>query len=200
MTIRRTYWFCLPLILSIFASGVSSAQTGSRDADTREFNTFQQVNKINDVLELIKRYYVERPEGKELAEAAIIGLLAKLDPHSVYMPPKAVEKNDEEYGGSYEGVGLTYTKGKKDSIIVDGIAPGGPAERVGLQSGDRIIAINGEPIIGNADSISKKLRGKRGTKVDISVVRFGMPEELRFAIVRDVIPVVSVNARVMIDN
>jgi len=199
MTIRRIYWFCLPLILSVFLSRASVAQS-STGADSREFNTMESVHKISDVLELIKRYYVERPEGKDLADAAIIGLLAKLDPHSIYMPPKTVEKSDEEYGGSYQGVGLTYSKGKKDSIVVDGIAPGGPAERVGLQSGDRIVAISGEAIVGNADSISKKLRGPKGTKVDITVVRFGLPEPLQYSITRDVIPIYSVNARVMVDN
>lgn len=198
MTIRRIYWFSLPLILSISLVRFSVAQSGY--TGVREFNTMESTHKINDVLELIKRYYVERPEGKELADAAIIGLLAKLDPHSIYMPPKTVEKSDEEYGGSYQGVGLTYTKGKKDTIIVDGIAPDGPAERVGLQSGDRIVAIGGETVAGDADSISKKLRGPKGTRVDITVVRFGLSEPLEFSITRDIIPLHSVSARAMIDN
>lgn len=199
MTTVKIYRFCLPLILSVFLLSRGFAQTGSSSA-SREFNTFESTQKINDVLELIKRYYVERPEGKELADAAIVGLLTKLDPHSVYMPPKTVERSDEEYGGSYQGIGLTYTKGKKDTIIVDGIAPGGPSERIGVQSGDRIVAINGVSVVGNADSISKKLRGPKGTRVEIRVVRFGLSEPLEFRITRDVIPLHSVTARVMIDN
>src|SRR5690242_2879963 len=79
--------------------------------------SYEQLRKFGDVISLIQRYYVDKPETKELVDGAIVGILAKLDPHSIYMLPKAVERSDEEYGGSYEGIGMSYTTGRLDSII-----------------------------------------------------------------------------------
>src|SRR5688572_30088415 len=127
-------FFVLPLLL---VASFSKAQETS----------YEQLRKFGDVIALIQRYYVDKPESRELIDGAITGILSKLDPHSIYMLPRAVERSEEEYGGSYEGIGMSYTTGKYDSIIVDGVTPGGPSEKVGLMAGDRIVRINGMSIL-----------------------------------------------------
>jgi carboxyl-terminal processing protease len=163
--------------------------------------SYEQLRKFGDVIALIQRYYVDKPESRELIDGAITGILSKLDPHSIYMLPKAVERSDEEYGGSYEGIGMSYTTGKYDSIIVDGVTPGGPSEKVGLMAGDRIVRINGMAILpGQADTLSRFLRGPTGTQVRVMVVRPSFSEPLNFIITRGIIPVTSVLAHMMIDD
>lgn len=177
-------------------SSISFAQT-LRQEDTR----FDQVRKMSEVMSLVQKFYVDKHDGKELTEAAIVGMLAKLDPHSIYMPARSVERNEEEYGGGYQGIGISYTKGKFDSIIIDGVTPGGPSEKVGILAGDRIIRVMGTPVRpGMADSLSRLLRGPKGTKAFLSIRRLGVRDSIDFTLTRDVIPVASVMARVMTDE
>lgn len=172
----------------------------ARSQDQGDTN-YEQLRKFSDVVALIQRYYVDKHEAQELIDGAILGILAKLDPHSIYMLPKVVERSDEEYNGSYEGIGMSYTTGKKDSIIVDGVTPGGPSEKVGLMAGDRIIRINGKQILpGQSDTLTRLLRGSKGTKVHVTVMRPSFAESLNFVITRDIIPVTSILAHMMIDN
>jgi carboxyl-terminal processing protease len=196
MTASRSFKSAiLPLAFFFVFPVLSFAQSEGRSFSPTE------IHKISNVLDLIRRYYVDTESSSALAESAIMGLLSKLDPHSIYMPPKSVERSDEEFSGNYEGVGITYTKGKNDTIIVDGVTQGGPSDKVGLIAGDRIVAIEGEQVrAGEADSISRKLRGKRGTKVAVTVVRHGIANPIDFTITRDKVPIVSVMASVMIDK
>jgi carboxyl-terminal processing protease len=154
MTASRSFKSAiLPLAFFFVFPVLSFAQSEGRSFSPTE------IHKISNVLDLIRRYYVDTESSSALAESAIMGLLSKLDPHSIYMPPKSVERSDEEFSGNYEGVGITYTKGKNDTIIVDGVTQGGPSDKVGLIAGDRIVAIEGEQVrAGEADSISRKLR------------------------------------------
>lgn len=182
---------------------VTSAFLGSRieRAFSQDNNISEQLTKYSDVLGLVQKYYVEKPSLSELNDAAIIGLLGKLDPHSVYMPPRNVKDAAEQFQGKFEGIGVQFFLGKNDTVLVDAVIPGGPSEMVGLYAGDKIIAIDGKRNQGfNEDSVRNHLRGPKGTKVTVSIVRSGMPQPIDFTITRDVIPIYSVNASFMIDG
>lgn len=182
---------------------VSSAFLGSRieQAFSQDNNIGEQLSKYSEVMTLVQRYYVDKPNLGELNDAAIVGMLSKLDPHSVYMPPKNVEQAAEQFSGKFEGVGVQFMLGKNDTILIDAIIPGGPSDMLGIIAGDKIIAINGRRTLKfTEDSVRNTLRGPKGTKVSVSIVRSGQPAPLEFVITRDVIPIVSVMASFMVDD
>jgi carboxyl-terminal processing protease len=169
-------------------------------------NSMEEIQKYSEVLTLVQRNYVDKVSISDLNEAAIVGLLAKLDPHSVYMPPKNVKQSAEEFSGKFEGIGVRFGMAH-DSVMIDEVIPGGPSEAVGLLAGDKIFAIDGKKTTGfNEDSVVRHLRGPKGTKVNVTVARVGMPSEaggikpLNFEITRDVIPLYSVLAHFMVDG
>src|SRR5689334_18258164 len=160
---RRIAFFGIVLI-------VTSAFLGSRieRAFSQDNNISEQLTKYGDVLGLVQKYYVEKPSLSELNDAAIIGLLGKLDPHSVYMPPRNVKDAAEQFQGKFEGIGVQFFLGKNDTVLVDAVIPGGPSEMVGIFAGDKIIAIDGKRNQGfNEDSVRNHLRGPKGTKVTV---------------------------------
>jgi carboxyl-terminal processing protease len=182
---------------------VSSAFLGSRidKAFSQDNNLSEQLQKYSEVLNLVQRYYVDKPNVGELNEAAIVGLLGKLDPHSVYMPPKNVKESAESFSGKFEGIGIQFVMGKNDTILVDAVIPGGPSEVLGILGGDKIVAINSRKTTGfNEDSVRNNLRGPKGTKVTVTIVRSGAHQPMDFVITRDVIPIVSVLAHFMVDD
>ncbi|MDP4220556.1 MAG: S41 family peptidase, partial [Bacteroidota bacterium] len=135
-----------------------------------------------------------------------VGMLAKLDPHSVYMPPKNVKQSAEDFEGKFEGIGVRFAMAH-DSVLIDEVIPGGPSEMVGLIAGDKIYAIDGKKTTGfTEDSVVHHLRGPKGTKVTVTVARSGMPLEsggpkpLNFEITRDVVPIASVLGHFMVDG
>jgi carboxyl-terminal processing protease len=168
-------------------------------------NSYEELRKYSDVLTLVQKQYVDKVDLSELNVAAIQGLLAKLDPHSVYMPPTNVTQQAEDFKGSFEGIGVEFTM-SGDSVLVDAVRPGGPSEKVGLIAGDKIFAIDGKKTTGfTTDSVIHHLRGPKDTKVTVTVARSGMPMEssgspkpLSFEITRDVIPLNSVLAHFMV--
>ncbi|MFI5263855.1 MAG: S41 family peptidase, partial [Candidatus Kapaibacterium sp.] len=170
-------------------------------------NAYEEINKYSDVLNLVQKNYVDKVSLSELNEAAIVGLLAKLDPHSVYMPPKNVKQSAEEFEGKFQGIGVRFTMAH-DSVLIDEVITGGPSEMVGLLPGDKIFAIDGKKTTGFVeDSVIKHLRGPKGTKVSVSISRSGlpleasgMPKPLNFEITRDDIPLYSVLAHFMVDD
>lgn len=182
---------------------ITSAFLGSRieRAFSQDNNIGEQLTKYSDVLGLVQKYYVEKPVLSELNEAAIVGLLSKLDPHSVYMPPRNVKESAEVFQGKFEGIGVQFMLGKNDTVLVDAVIPGGPSEMVGIFPGDKIISIDGKRNQGfNEDSVRNHLRGPKGTKVTVTIVRSGLPQPIDFTITRDVIPIYSVYASFMLDD
>ncbi len=158
--------------------------------------------KVVRALEYINALYVDTINPKQLAEAAINGMLNELDPHSTYLNPDQVKEMNESIQGNFEGIGVSFNI-LNDTIFIINVIPGGPSQKVGVQSGDKIIKINGE-IVANKKITNKevmnKLRGPKGTKVTISVLRRGMPQLVDFTIIRDKIPLKSVDATYMIDQ
>jgi carboxyl-terminal processing protease len=173
---------------------VSSAFLGSRiqQAFSQDNNLQEQLLKYQEVMTLVQRYYVDKPNLGELNDAAIVGMLSKLDPHSVYMPPKNVEQSAEQFSGKFEGIGVQFMMGKNDTILIDAIIPGGPSDALGILAGDKIVAINGRRTTKfTEDSVRNNLRGPKGTKVAVTIVRSGQSAPLEFNITRDVIPMAS---------
>jgi carboxyl-terminal processing protease len=158
--------------------------------------------KIARTFQLIDNFYVDSANTGMLAEKAIIEMLKNLDPHSTYISAKDVKEMNEPLNGNFEGIGVQFNL-LRDSIIIIEPITGGPSEKVGIKAGDRIVTINKEKVtgIGLANTgVFSRLRGAKGTKVDITVYRKGEKELLEFTIIRDKIPIYSLVASYMLDN
>ena len=156
-------------------------------------------SKLEALLYHIDRMYVDSVDQEKLVEEAIVSMLEELDPHSIYIPKEELEEVNEPLKGNFEGVGIQFNIVRDTIYGVDAIA-GGPSERLGIRAGDRIVRIDGEVVAGigikNPD-VMKRLRGRKGTKVNVSIARRGEAEPLEFAITRDKIPIYSVEASYM---
>lgn len=164
-------------------------------------------NRQNQKLRLaemaINQLYVDTVNEDKLVEDAIKGMLEKLDPHSAYTSAEETRKLNEPLEGNFSGIGISFNM-QQDTLRVISTVAGGPSERVGVLAGDRIIAVNDSVIAGkNLDTadIMKRLRGPKGTKVDIKVLRQapGSRDTIDFSIVRAEIPIYSVDAAYMAD-
>ena len=148
----------------------------------------------------ITNLYVDSVDEKKLAEDGIRGMLDKLDPHSSYMTPKEVQDSNEPLNGNFEGIGVQFNM-IEDTLLVIQPVTNGPSEKVGIIAGDRIVSVNDTAIAGvkmSKEEIMKRLRGPKGTKVRLNIVRQGIKDLLKFTVVRDKIPVKSVDATYMI--
>lgn len=144
--------------------------------------------------------YVDTVNEKQFADETIAAMLQTLDPHSSYIPKEEVEKANEGLRGDFDGIGVTFQM-LEDTMVVMQTISGAPAEKVGIMAGDKIVTVDGENIVKmSTNEIQKRVRGPRGTDVNISVVRGGEPSPLQFTITRDKIPLYSVDASYMIDN
>jgi carboxyl-terminal processing protease len=145
---------------------------------------------------------VDSVNKSELVEIAIIKMLQSLDPHSTYLNKEEVKEMNEPLQGNFEGIGISFNI-LDDTIFVVNPIPGGPSEQVGIQSGDRIILIDGENVAGTGiktSDVYSRLRGKKGTQVTVSILRRSVKEFLVFTITRDKIPIFSLDASYMIDD
>jgi len=162
-------------------------------------NVFEQVRKFSEVLNMAQKNYVEDVDTQKLTEAAIKGMLDELDPHSVYISAKEMTKVEEDFKGSFEGIGVEFDI-VSDTITIVSPIVGGPSEALGIQAGDKITKINDTTAIKlTREQVPKKLRGTKGTVVKVTIKRSGEKELLVFDIVRDKIPINSVDASFMID-
>lgn len=158
--------------------------------------------KFATTLYLIDNFYVDTTNSEKIVEDAIIAALKELDPHSAYISKKDVEKANEPLVGSFDGIGVTFQL-IRDTITVISPVAGGPSEKVGIMAGDQFIKIDGEEAFGKKidnEYVQKHLRGKKGTKVNVSVKRGNDPDLIDFEITRDKIPLNSINAAYMLDN
>ena len=159
-------------------------------------------DKVNEVLNLIRNEYVDSVENRKLEESAIEGILGKLDPHSVYIPPEEVLAAHEPLEGNFEGIGIEFNI-FKDTIQVVAPVNGGPSESVGIKAGDKIITVNEETVAGTGISnrgVMQRLRGPKGTQVKVGILRKGKSKKISFTIRRDKIPTYSVDVSYMINE
>jgi len=160
------------------------------------------IYKISIALTAIKRLYVDTVNSNQLTEDAIIYMLEKLDPHSAYMSAEEVREPNDQLQGNFDGIGIQFNM-LTDTLYVIQVIAGGPSEKVGILAGDKIIFVDDTLIAGvkmkNTDIISK-LKGPKGTTVNVKILRKGFTKLLDFKIVRDRIPVFSISSSYMIDN
>ncbi len=148
----------------------------------------------------ISHFYVDKVDEDKLVEEAIIKMLAQLDPHSTYSDAEEVKKMNEPLQGNFEGIGVQFQM-IEDTLLVVQPVSNGPSEKVGILAGDRIVAVNDSAIAGvkmSTEDIMKRLRGPKGSKVNLTIVRRGVQDPLLFTVKRDKIPILSLDASYMI--
>jgi carboxyl-terminal processing protease len=194
MTSRRSFigWLLIPAFAGMLATASGQTQKVDPNAGMKKYNT---------TLQIIRYAYVDTVNEAQLVEDAIIETLKELDPHSVYIPKKDLQRANEPLEGNFDGVGIQFEI-LKDTINVVHPTPGGPSEKLGIMSGDKIIRIDGEVVVGKKISnqfVLDHLRGKRGTKVTVSIYRRGKKDLIDYTITRDKIPINSIDAAYMIE-
>lgn len=161
---------------------------------------YDQVQKFSNVLNVASKNYVEDVDTQKLTESAIRSMLAELDPHSIYLSAKENEKTEEDFRGSFDGIGVEFDIINDTITIVTPIS-GGPSEALGILAGDKIVKIDNQNAIGlTREDVPKKLRGPRGTQVKVDIKRTGDAKLLEFNITRDKIPLYSVSSSFVIPN
>ena len=163
-------------------------------------DTIHGMERLNEVFELIKKNYLDEPDMDHLSEVAINAVLKDLDPHSMYIAAKDVQRTNESLVGNFEGIGVTFSI-VDDTICVGDIIVEGPAEKVGLMRGDKILRIDDTAATGDSitnNYVMKHIRGKKGTTVVLDVLRDH--EVLKFHIVRDKIPIYSIDTYFMVND
>ncbi len=190
--------YLIPIFLMLVSIGILIGM--KVNTATSGDDLFENVKKFNEALTLIQKNYVEDVNTDKLTEAAIKGMLAELDPHSVYINAEQLKRVNEDFQGSFEGIGVEFDIISDTITIVTPIS-GGPSEALGILAGDKIVKIDGQSAIKmTREDVPKKLRGQKGTKVNVTIYRPGTPNLLEFEIVRDKIPLYSVDATFMVNE
>lgn len=182
--------YLLPGLFLIVANIVSAQPTAA-----------ESQQKLDAAFNIITSQYVDKLDSDVLVEDAIQGILKKLDPHSVYIPSKRVEAENQKLASEFEGVGIQFNI-LNDTIIVISAISGGPSEKLGIMAGDKIIEIDSDPVAGvgiDNEGVRDRLLGKKGTKVDVKIKRKGVTEPMLYTVTRDKIPLYSIDAMHMVD-
>jgi len=169
-------------------------------ADAQHRSEMEMLRKLNTAWAAIEALYVDTVNGGKLVEDAIRGMLEKLDPHSSYSDPKETKAMNEPLNGSFEGIGVQFNMADDTLLVIQPVSKG-PSEKIGILAGDRIVAVADTAIAGvkmSKEEIMRRLRGPKGTVARLKVVRRGISDTLRFDVVRDKIPVYSIDATYMI--
>ena len=164
--------------------------------------TRQSSDKLANILNIIESSYVDSVDRNLLTETAINSVLEKLDPHSIYMSASELARANEPLQGNFDGIGISFNM-LTDTVLVISTISGGPSEKVGIQAGDKIILVNDSLIAGKNmpdDDVMGLLKGPKGSKVNVKVLRKGQNDLLSFDIVRDRIPIYSVDVAYMVNE
>ena len=199
MSQNSKYQVRLPIVLCLgLAAGVFVGATLNTGKGTSDVN--KDVQKIREILTQIKEEYVDTVNTSALVDETIQEILHKLDPHSSYIPVSERIAANEDLRGNFDGIGIEFNI-FDDTIVVLTPLSGGPSEALGIQSGDKIIAVDGQIVAGigiNNSGVMKALKGPRGTEVDVTVLRG--EKEINYTIIRDKIPQYSVDVSYMVDH
>lgn len=186
----------VPVIIAVaFAAGLflgAKLFKGENEWNTRV--------KIGEIMDLISDQYVDDVNTDSILEASIPDILAKLDPHTVYIPASELQATNEVLDGSFGGIGVVFNMMTDTATVVE-VVSGGPAEKVGILAGDRIVSVNDSIVAGvkiENEAIRSRLKGPKGTTVKIDIKRSNSDELLSFEVVRGDIPVTAVDAAYMI--
>lgn len=197
--IRPLFVFAVMLVVASVLNP-AQAQRKSRKSQVVDTVPIPGLQRTIEVMNLISSEYVTEPNTDKLSETAIRAMLTSLDPHSIYIPAKDVQRSNEALQGNFDGVGISFTI-FNDTICVNEVIAGGPSEKVGLLSGDKILYIDGIQCTGDSAKqafVFRHLRGKKGTTVVVDVLRG--KEKLNFHITRDKIPIHSIEVYFMEDD
>ncbi|HYX05690.1 MAG TPA: S41 family peptidase, partial [Bacteroidales bacterium] len=192
----------LPVILAlVLAAGILvGLKLNNNNQGDNRFLIYPRTDKLTTVLNYIEQEYVDTVDRKQLVDDAIPAMLKDLDPHSMYIPAKDLEEVNEPLQGNFSGIGVMFNM-QDDTVTIINTVPNGPSELVGIKAGDRIIRVNDSVVAGvnmPSEDIVKMLKGERGTKVNVTIARRGEPTPLEFEIVRDDIPLYSVDVSYMV--
>ena len=190
----------LMMAMPLMAQQGNNRSNNSRNNNSSELDV--QLRKLIYAQGAITQLYVDTVNISKLTEDAIRGMLTELDPHSTYTPAKDVEAMNEPLAGSFDGIGVQFNM-NEDTLVVIQTISGGPSEKVGIMAGDMIVTVNDTAIAGvkmSREEIMKRLRGPKGTTVDLGVIRPGVNGVQKFKVTRDKIPVYTVDAFYMIDE
>ena len=185
MKFKNLYILVLVFLIQMSAFGQEESQS-----------RVDGVRKLDALLTVINYAYADEVNNEKLVEDAIVGMLEELDPHSVYIPEKELKAMNEPLEGNFEGIGIQFNI-LKDTLMVVFPIQGGPSEELGIMAGDKIITIDKENVAGvglTNSMVRDKLRGKKGTTVDVEIKRKGEKKLIPFTITRDKIPLYSVDA------
>ena len=195
-------FFALVLIIGIFV-GIRLNRNSQQNELLQLFsNEKNNGNKLDELLDYVLREYVDTLNRDSLTDVTIETLLGNLDPHSAYIPASDLQATNEPLNGNFEGIGVEFNL-LRDTIYVVTAIPGGPSEKAGLKSGDKIIFVDGKKVAGikiTNEMVFKYLKGKGGTIVKIGVLRYGTSKIEYFKITRGRIPIYSVDAAYMMDS
>ncbi len=194
----------LPVLLSVaVVVGILIGLYIPTDRNLNQHPNIRSRNdKLNMILNLVESNYVDSVNRNDLLESAIPAILKKLDPHSVYIPAKDLARANEPLQGNFEGIGISFNM-LTDTILVISTIPGGPSEKTGLLPGDKILFVNDSIVAGKQisdEKVMSMLKGKRGTVVNVKILRTGQKELLDFSITRDKIPIHSVDISYMVND
>ncbi|MEN9918400.1 MAG: hypothetical protein RL662_836 [Bacteroidota bacterium] len=167
-----------------------------------QFQMSKGARKLATTITLIEKMYVDPVNDEKVAESAIVSMLKELDPHSSYLSAETVAEMNEPLEGNFDGIGISFNMLSDTLYVIETIVDG-PSQRVGILPGDRIVSVNDSTIAGlkmSTRDIMKKLRGTKGTKVKIGVVRRNTPKPISFLITRAKIPIYSLDASYMVDK
>ncbi len=193
----------LPLFIAMgLAAGILIGATMAGNESPKNNSLISSIHKFSNIVSYIQRDYVDEVDTEDLVETAIAKMLEKLDPHSVYIAAKDLELSKSQLEGKFYGIGIEFNI-LRDTLYVVAPLSGGPSEKLGIRSGDKIVEVDGENVastgISNRDVINI-LRGEKGTKVSVKIYRKNAPELLAFDIIRDKIPQNSVDVSYMVND
>ncbi|MBW8334863.1 MAG: S41 family peptidase [Prolixibacteraceae bacterium] len=194
----------IPLLLAIaVVTGILIGNRLTRNSGANQPSfSMSGFNKMDAVIELIKNSYVDSVSTDSLVEKAIPLLLKNLDPHTSYIPPKEMVGVEEEMRGNFGGIGVQFSI-QNDTVMVVDVISGGPSSKLGILPGDRIVTVNDTLLAGAGlknEKVLSKLRGEKGTKVNVGIKRKGFKDLFEFNITRGEIPIYSVDVSYMIDE
>ena len=194
----------VPLLLAItLATGIFIGNSLKKNAQiTTAGLNFNTTNKINTIIQLVEHGYVDSVNTHEIIEKTIPSLFKDLDPHSTYIPAKIMKDEKEKMQGNFSGIGVQFSI-QEDTVRVIEVISGGPSSKVGLLAGDRIVSVNDSVIAGvgvDNNVVMGLLRGDKGSKVRVGILRAGFSDEFEFEITRGDIPIFSVDVAYPIDE
>jgi len=175
MNRRKIY---LPLIISVsIVVGIllGSFLTNRIQSGRNSTLMFPSSGKLNNILQYIEEEYVDTVSSDRLTESAIVSMLKELDPHSAYIPASELQAVTDPLEGNFSGIGVQFNM-QNDTVVIMNTVPNGPSALLGIQAGDRIVKVNDTVVAGvkmESDAIVRKLKGPRGTKVQVSILRPG---------------------------